>query len=409
VTPVSPHLIRAAWTLLAGAALATAAVNITPGAYYDAVEYRLADLPPWLIPGRESIPRTITPMQLVEEVVMSLILFLLAKEGWEAWRCERGPFSGARAGGAVIVALGGMAGAALVWAVLTALTETAPEAEGARGWVVPLAGDAILAYLFGRMILGERSAALQLLLFTGIAGMVMGCVTGGLMAPGGPGLRWIWLVLPLVAAVAGYVIITRPLDRADLSERRRMRAGSLWPWAGIAVVCWLGVALSGLPPALGLLPLLPAMPHARQSFGLFAAAEEFLTDPLNRATQRLLPALPVLTGLFGLTHGAADLGAIGASTWVAVAAVLAGKPAGLFVAMLLARALLPGLITLRDMAIVAVLGGIGLTGPLLLLDPALPGGAVREAARAGIVLALLAVSVLVALVRLRRPALDTAR
>jgi Na+:H+ antiporter, NhaA family len=402
VTPVSPHLIRAAWTLIAGAALATLAVNLAPGAYYDTIEFRLADLPPWLIPGRESIPRTITPMQLVEEVAMALILFLLAKEGWEAWRCEKGPFSGKRATGPVFVALGGMAGGALVWALLASHLETAPEAEGTTGWVVPLAGDVIIAFLVGRMVLGPRSPALQLLLFTGIAGVVLGCILGGIMAPGGSGLRWVWLVLPLASTLAGYVIITRPLHRVDLSERRRMRAGSLMPWAGIAVVSWLGVALSGLPPALGFLPLLPAMPHARQSFGLFAAAEEFLTDPLNRATQHLLPALPVLTGLVGFTHGGADLWAIGASTWVAVGALLIGKPLGFFVAILAARAMLPAALSLRDMAAVAVLGGIGLAGPLLMLDPALPGGAVREAARAGIVLVLLAVPALLAIARVTR-------
>lgn len=394
VTPVSPHLPRAAWTLLAGAALATAVVNLAPATYYDLIELRLADLPPWLIPGRDTIPRTITPMQLVEEIVMAVILFLLAKEGWEAWRCERGPFSGRRALGPVLVALGGMAGGALVWAVLAAQMEPAPEHEEGRGWATALAADALIAFLLGRIVLGPRSSALQLLLFVGIAGTVLGAILGGLVSPGGAGLRWAWLLLPLAAATAGYLLITRPLDRADLSERHRARAGSLFPWMGIAAVSWLGVALSGLPPALGLLPLLPAMPHARQSFGLFAAAEEFLSDPLNRATQALLPALPVLTGLFGFTHGGADLGAVDASTWVALAALLAGKPLGILIALIAVQAMLPAVLTLRERLAIALLGGVGLTGPLLMLDPALPGGALREAARAGIVLALLALPLL---------------
>lgn len=413
MTPISPHLTRAAWTLLAGAAVATAAANLSPGAYYDLVEYRLFDLSPAVIPGRDTIPRAVTPLQLVEELVMALVIFLFAKEGWEAWRCERGRFTGARAFGPVTLAFGGMAGGAAVWAVLAALAETAEEAQGAPGWVVPLSGDVMLAYLCGRLVLGARSPALQALLFLTIAGSVIGLILGGIAAPGGPGLRASWLVLPLAAAGAGYILLTRPLMREDLTERARARSMQLLPWAGVAALCWLGVALAGLPPALGFVPLVPAMPHARQSFGLFAAAEEFLSDPLNRVTQALLPFFPVMAGLFGLTHGGLDFGAYATATWITLAALWGGKSAGILLA---ARAIprqwgapLAAGLHRRDLLAIAILAGVGLTGPVLLLDPALPGGAVREAGRLGLGLSLLGVPVLWALMRLRAPSTGGAR
>ncbi|MFN3970734.1 MAG: Na+/H+ antiporter NhaA [Gemmobacter sp.] len=403
MTPVSPHLSRAAWTLLAGAGLATLAANLASGSYYDLVEYRLFDLSPTIIPGRETIPRAVTPVQLVEEIVMAVVMFLLAKEGWEAWRCEKGPFAGAKAAVPVTLALGGMAGGAAVWALLASLAETAEEAQGAPGWVVPMSGDVVLAFLSGRILLGPRSRALQVLLFVTIAGSVIGLVLGGLAAPGGAGLRSAWLVLPVVSAGLGYVVLTRPLQRDALTERARARSMMLLPWAGIAALCWLGVALSGLPPALGFLPLLPAMPHASQSFGLFAAAEEFLTDPLNRVAQALLPVLPVMTGLFGLTHGGLDLGAYATATWVTVAALWGGKTAGILLVTLAIPALRTEMQTpgpaRRDVLVIAVLAGVGITGPALLLGPALPGGAVREAARLGLGLSLLVLPVLWGLLR----------
>ena len=60
----------------------------------------------------------------------------------------------------------------------------------------------------------------------------------------------------------------------------------LWPYAVAGLVSWIGVALAGLPPELGLLPLLPAIPHADRSFGLFAEADADVrayADQLSRS------------------------------------------------------------------------------------------------------------------------------
>ncbi|QYK40004.1 MAG: Na+/H+ antiporter NhaA [Paracoccaceae bacterium] len=388
MTPVSPHLTRAAWAFLAGSAVATLAATLVPGSYYDAVEWRLFDLPAWLIPGRDSIPRTFTPMQVVEEIVMAAVLFLFAKEGWEAVRCENGAFAGRQARGPLLAAAAGMAVAAAIWAAAAWLTETAPEAEGTPGWAVPIGGEVLLAWLVARTFLGARSAAVQLVLFMGIAGLVIGTVVGGLAAPGGAGLRPLWLGLPAAAALAGYLALTRPLAHPDLAERMRARLDAVWPWAGLAALSWLGVALAGLPPALGFLPILPAMPHARQSFGLFAAAETFLSDPLNRVSQVALPLLPPAMLAFGLTHGGVDAGATAAATGAALAALVLAKPAGIAAGLAVVRRLdpaaLPQVAQPRDLLAVALAGGISVTGATLLLEPALPGGAVREAARAGL-------------------------
>ncbi len=394
MTPVSHHLPRAGLALIAGAALATLAVALVPGWYYDLIELRLFDVPASVIPGRESIPRAVTPAQIVEELGMAVVLFLCAKEGWEAWRCERGPFAGRLALWALVAVAGGMAGAGAVWALVSAGLERAEEAAGFRGWVAGAGGEVAVAALLARLVWGDRAPALQLVLFAAIAGLVGGLLLAWLAAPGSGGLRPAWLALPLLAAGGAWWALTRPLSRPGVSELERARAQALWPWALVAVPSWFGVALAGLPPALGFLPLIPAMPHARQSFGLFATAEVFLTDPLNRLARALLPWLPALALAFGFCHGGLDLGALGPASAAALAGVWRGQPVGLALGAALGRALglrPPEGLRPLDLGLAALILAPGFTGGVLILSTTQPGGAVTEAARAGLGLSLVLV------------------
>jgi NhaA family Na+:H+ antiporter len=157
---------------------------------------------------------------------------------------------------------------------------------------------------------------------------------------------------------------------------------------------WTGVALSGLPPALGLLPLIPVIPHAERSFGLFAEAEEFLSDPLNRLAHLMVRMLPWILFLFGLTRGGVDFAAWSPTTGSVLAALWLGKPVGLICGALLAGAItgriLPKDLRLSDLLLIALISGTGFTVPVLAVGIALPGGALAEAARLGLALSLAA-------------------
>jgi NhaA family Na+:H+ antiporter len=378
MTPVSSVLSRSASALLAGIALATLAVNLAPQGYYDAVEWRLADA---ALPGQAA--RAVTPAMLVADVLMAAFVFLLGKELWEALTRERGGFAGRAALAPGMMVAGGLVVPALVWTALLGA-----EAGGAA---LPPGSDTALAYLFGRRILGSGHPALQLLLFVCAASELAALVLTGFLALRGDLLHLAWLALPAAAALAGWALLTRRGADPLASERARSRALSPWPWLVPGVVSWVGVAAAGLPPALGLLPLLPAMPRAPHSFGLFAVAEAFLTDPANRIARRLRPALPPVLFLFGLTHGALDLAAADSVTWTTVAALWLGKPAGLLAGAFAARVMLDAALPpRRDLLAVALLSSLSFTAPALTIGIALPGGATAEAARLGFGLALLA-------------------
>ncbi|MES2667563.1 MAG: Na+/H+ antiporter NhaA [Pseudomonadota bacterium] len=399
---VSAFLHRFALALLAGVALATLWVNLSPASYYDLVELRLADLPLplWLAPQ----PVSLTPLLVVSDGLMALFFFFVGKELWEALILDRGALTGNRAYLPLGLTVGGMAGAAGAWLLLSWGLQTAEEASFGTGWPVPLGTDVVLAYLVGRWVFGPGHPALHLLLLLCIGTDILALLVFGLAYPALSG-RLVWLALPLLASAGVWAAWgRRPPDAA--SERRKRATLALWPYVLAGGLSWVGIVASGLPGALGLLPVIPAIAHADRAFGLFAEAEEYLHDPLNRLAHLLITPLAVVLFAFGLLRGGIDFAAFAPTTTILLGSLWLGRPlgmmlGGLAVALTAGLRLPPG-VSLRDSLMVAVIMGLGFTVPLLAIDGALPGGAMQEAARLGAALSLGAAGLAGGLARLVR-------
>lgn len=395
---ISPVLPRFAAALGLGVVVATLWVNLAPQSYADAVEWRLAD-PFW----RDTGALVLTPAAITRDLLMPLYVFFIAKEFWEAVALESGPWRGRR----LWLPLAGVAGAAglaaALWLVFSALWGAAMAEAGvgpAAGWPVPMGSDVVLGYVLGRRVFGAGHAALHLLLVSLVACDLMALVLAGLSAPMPEPARLVWLTLPLLACTGVWWLYGRRPGR-NASEREQRRRLRLWPYLLAAAASWAGVVAAGLPAWLGLLPVIPAIPHAARSFGLFAEAEVVLHDPLNRLSHGLTVPLMAILFLFGLTHGGLDLAAFAPLTLWAAAAALLGKPLGYLAGTLLAARLfgpgLPAGLAVADLGRIAALLGLGLTVPVLALETTLPGGALQEAARLGVGLSALAGLVLLAL------------
>jgi NhaA family Na+:H+ antiporter len=397
---VSTFIRHFAIALAAGSVLATLWVNLSPESYYDVMEARLVtlSLPQWIMPDHARI----TLISVTSELLMALFFFLMAKELWEATMLARGALHGMRAGLPLLASLGAAAGAMAVWVLVSTLIETALEARPGIGWQVPIGGDTIIAYIVGRQVFGRSHPALHLLLLVCIGLDLMGLAALVPQMPVSPP-RLLWLALPVAAAVGVWVLAGRHAQ--GRTERERQEALHLWPYVLAGAVSWIGVVAAGLPGALGFLPVIPAIPHARRAFGMFAEAEELLHDPLNRLAHLTVRPLMVVLFLFGLTRGGIDLGAFAPTTVVTLAALWFGKPlglmAGVLVALRLLRLPLPQGVDATDLLRIGLLTGIGFTVPLVALQTALPGGAMAEAARLGLALSLLMIPVVLTLFRTR--------
>ena len=397
---VSPFVRHFARALLGGAGIATLWVNIDPASYYDLVEYRLVDLakPAW-IAGQAL---AVTPMTVVSDLLMAFFVFFVGKELWEALILDRGALVGRRAllpAGAVV---GGLIGAVGLWLVHSALFPPDEWVTPGAGWPLPIGSEIVLGFVAGRMVFGPNHPALHLLLLLAIASTLAGLLVMGISgAAFGPHL--LWLALPLLASWGVWHLFGRP-PAPGISERERRRGLMLWPYLIAGALGWIGVTAAGLPGALGFVPVIPAIPHANRAFGLFAEAEEFLHDPLNRLAHLLVKPVAAILFLFGLTQGGIDLAAFAPTTLAVLAALWIGKPLGLFLGALgmawLFRLPMPAGVRIRDLALIAVISGMGFTAPLLALDATLPGGAMAEAARLGLALSLLAWPVALLLARL---------
>lgn len=384
---VSPWLFTFALALAAGLIGATLWVNLDPATYFDFAEYRFSDMPFPFAPLGSSLTLQI----LIADFGMAFFLFYLGKELWEAAVIERGALRQGFGLLPLLGALGGLAGAAGVWVLAAALLPQGEEPLGGA-WPIALGPDVLLSYLFARRLFGPAHPVVPFLLMLLIAMNVFGLCLAGLAALSlSP--RLLWLALPLGAAGFAWWMGAHRL-RVQMSERARRQAGQLWPYLLAGFLSWLGVAAAGLPPALGFLPVLPFIPHARHAFGLFAEAEGFLTDPLNRLTQHLLWLLVPVLFLFGLSQGGIEWDAAAAPTPLILAAFWIGKPLGLGLVFFglapLLRLRLPKRLRRRDLGLAALLSGIGFSLPILSFDPSLPGGYLQEAARLGLGLSLLA-------------------
>ncbi|MBM3615538.1 MAG: hypothetical protein FJX28_08940 [Alphaproteobacteria bacterium] len=178
---VSPFVRRFAQALLAGMAVATLWVNLSPASYYDALEWRLMDLdlPRWLAP----LPVSLTPMLIVSHLMMPLFVAFIGKEFWEALVLQRGAMAGRQALAPFAGILGRALGAVSIWVLVALLIETAEGVGFGSGWQVPVEGDVVLTYFMARAVFGAGHPALHLSLLLTIGFDILGLLLTGLTNP----------------------------------------------------------------------------------------------------------------------------------------------------------------------------------------------------------------------------------
>lgn len=345
--------------------------------------------------GHES--RTLTLHYFVNDFLMAFFFAFMGKEVWEAIALKDGSLRGKQALTPVFATFGGMAGPVAVYLGCALLLGKSTFQAVAGGWAIPTATDIAFSYLVARFVFGKGHPAIGFLLLLAIVDDALGLIILAIFYPTGS-LELEWLLLSIGASVVAFVLfnwLPRRLDRGDQqrswSTWVRLNLG-LWPYAIAGGLSWYGFQESGLHPALGLLPVIPAIPHADRDFGIFSHMEEDMHDLLNEAEHGLKHFVAITLGLFGLMNAGVTFSSFGTTTWLVLAGLCIGKPIGIFVCGWIAayplRLGMPEGMRTNDLALVGVIAGIGFTVALFVSSVAFPAGALQESAKMGALMSL---------------------
>ena len=401
--------------LISGAVIALVWANTNPDSYHLIVEYPLlfngwigVDVGHWERALGDAahhfeygdFERVLTFHYLINDMLMALFFAIAGKEVWEAVILENGSLRGKKAATPLVATAGGMLGPIVVYLGIAYFLGSTTFDAVSRGWAIPTATDIAFSYLVGRIVFGAGHPAVRFLLLLAIADDAVGLIIIAIFYPSGE-LAPVWLLLSIVAAASAFLLfnwLPRYLDRGD-----QLRSRSTWvrkklgwmPYAIAGCLSWFGFAQAGIHPALGLLPIIPAIPHADRAFGLFAEAEKYLTDTLNQMEHTLAIPVNVVLFFFGLLNAGVEFSAISEATWLVFAGLIIGKPLGIFLMGWLAAYPmglgLPAGMRKRDLVVIGFVAAIGFTVSLFVASAAFVPGPVLDAAKMGALFSFAAV------------------
>ncbi len=374
--------------LVVGAFGALAWANIDYASYHHIVDMVLIENSP--IGHLHEGHRTLTLHYLINDVLMALFFAIAGKEVWEALALKSGSLRGKKALTPLIATAGGMFGPITVYLLGAAMV--GKFALLSNGWAIPTATDIAFSYLVGRIIFGAKHPAVGFLLLLAIADDAAGLIILAVFYPQGD-LNLEWLLLSAGAGISVWFLfnkLPRILDKGHksrpISSTVRARFGLL-PYIIAACASWYGFQEAGIHPALGLLPIVPALPHADTAFSLFGNDEVHDGDMLNQAEHTLKAPVEVILMLFGFANAGVVFSSIGEATWLVLGGLIIGKPLGIFlfgfIAVVVLRLGLPQSMRLIDLVIIGFVAAIGFTVSLFISAVAFGPGEVQDAAKMG--------------------------
>ncbi len=256
---------------------------------------------------------------LINDILMALFFAIAAKEVWESLLPGGALSNPRKAATPLLATVGGIVGPAGIY-LLGVMMFDAPNPDGVRelfpGWAIPCATDIAFSYLVARIIFGAGHPAIAFLLLLAIADDAAGLVILAVAYPSKP-LELQWLLITLVAMGIAYAL-------------RKSRVQSFWPYLLVpGVLSWISFDLCGIHAALGLVPIIPLLPHAHTDLGIFAREELHRNDTLNEFEHWWKNPVELILGVFGLANAGVVFSSIGTGTWLVVIGLLVGKPLGI--------------------------------------------------------------------------------
>ncbi len=352
--------------------------------------------------------RTLTLHYLINDVLMALFFAIAGKEVWEAIILKNGSLRGRKALTPLIATAGGLIGPIGIY--LLGAFMLGKYAALANGWAIPIATDIAFSYLVARIVFGARHPAVGFLLLLAIADDAAGLIILAVFFPSGD-LALEWLLLSVAAAFAVYVLanrLPRMLDGTNEARPYTHMAQKLgfWPYLIAGCASWYGFQQAGIHPALGLLPIIPTIPHADITFGMFDAKKLEQHDLLNDIEHKMKVPVEFILLLFGFANAGVEFSSIGDATWLVLAGLIIGKPIGILImGWFAAKPLglgMPEGMEVSQLFIIGCIAAIGFTVSLFISAVAFPPGEIQNAAKMGALFSFGAVFLSIAVGRIMK-------
>ncbi|MCF7844757.1 MAG: Na+/H+ antiporter NhaA [Kiritimatiellales bacterium] len=326
--------------------------------------------------GEQAVQHGWTIHFVVNDVLMAFFFALAGKEVWEAFLPGGDLANPRKAATPIMATIGGMAGPAGLF-ILGALLFGRMD-DLSSGWAVPCATDIAFSYMFARLIFGKGHPAIKFLLLLAIADDAGGLMILAIFYPQAP-LEPMWFLLTIAAVLLGF-------------QMRRWKLQSFWWYLlGPGILSWISFYMGGIHAALGLLPMIPCLPHAHTDLGIFAREELNRHDTLNEFEHWWKNPVEIILGLFGLVNAGVVLSNMGTGTWLVLTGLLIGKPLGITLFTLIAvkmfKCQLPEGMGYKHVVSLGMVAAIGFTVALFVSVAAFPEpGLIQDQVKMGALL-----------------------
>lgn len=278
--------------------------------------------------------------------------------------------------------LGGVLVPALTFVLLNRLFGSK---EVAVGWGIPTATDIALAWLVGRMVFGRNHPVIAYLLLLAICDDAIGLVIIAVFYPNP--LHPVvpaWLLLTLVGMTAAYLL-------------SRSKVKNYWYYLVLGgVPSWLGLFMAHLHPALALVFIVPFFPHPRREHLHLFEFDTHEHSTLSHFESDWKITVDFGLFLFGLANAGVQFAEVGKVTWFVAAALIVGKPLGIFAFGMLATFFgfpLPEGVNKRSLLVMGMIAGIGFTVAIFVAGEAFTDAALKGQAKMGAMLSICAMFV----------------